>query len=214
MRLRQLVLVNILIILIVALALGGGYWYFYNQNNYISESDAFVDVHLHDVVAATAGKLTKWTVQEGDTVQSGDVIGVEQLPTGQSVNITAPNDGQILKTDAVAGEVVGPGALLAVEANLSNEYIQANVKETVIRHVKVGQTVDIYIDAFPGTSFSGTVQSIGVASAAQTSLFPTSQSSGNFSKEVQRIPVVISLDGKEGKDILPNMNVTVRIHRN
>lgn len=214
MRMRQLVLVNILIILIVVLALAGGYWYFYNQNNYITEPDASVAVNLHNVVATTSGKLTKWTAQEGDTVQAGDVIGVEQLPTGQTVNITAPSNGQFLKTNAVPGEVVGAGALLAIEANLNNEYIQANVQETMIRHVQVGQTVDIYIDAYPGTTFSGTVQSIGVASAAQTSLFPTSQSSGNFSKEVQRIPVTISLSGKEGKDVLPGMNVTVRIHRN
>lgn len=214
MRLRQLVLLNILIILVVALALGGGYWYFYNQNNYISESDAFVGVHVHNVVSTSTGKLTKWTVQEGDTVQSGDVIGVEQLPTGQSINISAPSNGQILQTNAVSGEVIGAGTLLAVEANLNNEYIQANVQETAIRHVKVGQVVDIYVDAYPGTTFSGTVQSIGVASAAQTSLFPSSQSSGNFSKEVQRIPVIISIDGKEGKNILPNMNVSVRIHRN
>jgi len=214
MRVRQLVFVNIFVILIVALALAGGYWYFYNQNNYISESDAYVNVHVDNVVAAATGKLTKWTFQEGQSVQAGDVIGTEGLPTGQIVNITAPNSGQFLKMNAVAGQVVAAGALLGVEANLDNEYIQANVKETMIRDVKVGQTVDIYIDAFPGTTFPGIVQSIGVASAAQTSLFPPSQSSGNFSKEVQRIPVIITLNGKEGKTVLPRMNVTVRIHKN
>ncbi|OFW80500.1 MAG: hypothetical protein A2201_00795 [Alicyclobacillus sp. RIFOXYA1_FULL_53_8] len=214
MRVRQLLLVNILVILIVALVLGGGYWYFYNQNNYISESDAYVNVQVDNIVATATGKLTKWTIAEGQSVQAGDVVGTEELPTGQTVNITAPNSGQFLKVNAVADQVVAAGALLGVEANLDNEYIRANIKETVIRDVKVGQTVDVYMDAFPGTTFSGTVQSIGVASAAQTSLFPPSQSSANFSKEVQRIPVIIALNGKEGKTVLPRMNVTVRIHKN
>lgn len=214
MRARQIFMMNIIGILVVAALLVGGYFYLYNQNNYISENDAQVNVPIETVVASAAGKLTKWNVTQGSTVHAGDVLGVEQIPTGQSLNITAVEDGEVIQQNMVQGEVVGPGAFLAAIANLNNEYILANVKETAIRNVKVGDTVDIYIDAFPGTTFSGKVDSIGTLSAAQSSQLPTSQAQGNFNKEVQRIPVRISLDGKEGKMILPNMNASVRIHRN
>ncbi len=214
MRARQLVLVNILIILIVAALVAGGFWYFYNQNNYIHVSDATVTVQSQDVVATATGKLTEWTPQDGTSLSAGQVIGVETLPTGQKLNITVPQGGQVLKTDAVPDEVVSAGTLLAVVGNLNQEYIEANVRETEIRHVAVGQTVDIAIDAYPGTTFTGTVTQIGEQTAAQTSPFPSAQSSGNFTKEVQRIPVDISLQDKQGKNVLPGMNASVRIHRN
>lgn len=213
MRARQLVLVNILVILIVAALAGVGFWYFYNQANYIRESDATVEVTAHNIVATAAGDLTQWTVKEGAHVSSGDVMGVETLPTGQTMQITAPSGGQVLKTDMVQDEVVAPGTLLAVVGNLSQEYVVANIKETEIRHVSAGQTVDITLDAYPGTTFSGKVTRVGSESAAETSAFPSSQSSGNFTKVVQRIPVNISLQDKQGKNILPGMNVRVRIHR-
>lgn len=213
MRAKQLVLVNILVILVVAVLAGLGFWYFYNQNHYISEDDATVSVDAHDVVAASAGKLVKWNVAEGATVSAGDVLGVEQLPTGQTLNITTASAGSVLKSVGVQNEVVAPGAVLAVVANLSDETIVANVKETEIRHVKVGQTVDIYLDAYPGTTFSGTIKRIGLQSAAESSPFPSAKSSGNFQKEVQRIPVEISLDSTQGKYIVPSMNARVRIHR-
>ncbi|WDL96294.1 HlyD family secretion protein [Alicyclobacillus sp. ALC3] len=214
MRARQLVLVNILIILVVAALVAGGYWYFYNQNNYIHVSDATVTVQSQDVVATATGKLTEWTLQDGTSVSAGQVIGVETLPTGQKLNITVPHGGQVLKSAAVPDEVVSAGTLLAVVGNLNQEYIRANVKETEIRHVAVGQTVDIALDAYPGTTFTGTVTQIGEQTAAQTSPFPSAQSSGNFTKVVQRIAVDISLQDKQGKNVLPGMNATVRIHRN
>lgn len=214
MRARQLVLVNVLIILIVAALVAGGFWYFYNQNNYIHESDATVEVPSQNIVATATGKLTDWTPYDGTSVSAGEVLGVETLPTGQTLNITVPSGGQVLKTDVVPDEVVSAGSLLAVVGNLNQEYIVANVKETVVRHVAVGQTVDITLDAYPGTTFTGTVTHIGAETAAQTSPFPSAQSSGNFTKEVQRIPVDISLQDKQGKNILPGMNASVRIHRN
>lgn len=214
MRARQIVVINLVGIIVVALALVGGYIYFYNQNNYVSETDAYVNVDSQYIVSTVPGKLTKWTVQDGSKVGAGDVVGVEQLPTGQSLNITSPIDGQVLKTNAVLGEVVSAGAMLGVVGNLDNEYIQANVKETEVRNIKVGQTVDVYIDAYPGETFSGTVVSIGAESAANASAFPSSVTTGPSSTEVQRIPVKISLLGKSGKYIVPHMNASVRIHRN
>ncbi|MCL6515945.1 efflux RND transporter periplasmic adaptor subunit [Alicyclobacillus sp.] len=213
MRARQILIINVIALIVVAAALIGGYLYFYNQNNYIREEDAYVAADTQYVVGTAAGKLTRWTVTEGATVHQGDTLGQETLPTGQTVSITAPMDGVVLKNSAIEGEVIAPGTVLAAIGDLAHEYVIANIKETDVRNVKVGQTVDIYIDAYPGDTFSGTVQSIGAQSAAQQTPLP-SPASTTFTKEVQRVPVKISLSGQQGKDIVPRMNATVRIHRN
>lgn len=213
MRARQIILVNVVIFIVLIAAVLGGVWYFYNRHNYITVNDAHVTADMSYVVGTTPGKLTKWSVSEGTTVTLGDVIGVEQLPTGQTMNITAPATGKVLKNAAIAGEVIGQGTMLGAVADISHEYITAYVPETDVRNVSVGQAVDIYVDAYPGDSFSGSVVSIGSQSAASSSPLPSGASTGSFTKTLQRIPIKVSIDGKDGKYIIPQMNVTVRIHK-
>lgn len=213
MRARQIIVVNVVIFIVLIAAVLGGVWYFYNRHNYITVNDAHIDADMSYVVGLTPGKLTKWTLTQGSTVASGDVIGIEQLPTGQTMNITAPASGQVLQNSAIAGEVIGQGSVLGAVADLNHEYVTAYVRETDVRNVSVGQSVDIYVDAYPGNSFSGSIVSIGNESASSSSVLPSGASTGSFTKTVQRIPVRISIDGKDGKYIIPQMNVTVRIHR-
>ncbi|MCL6636320.1 MAG: efflux RND transporter periplasmic adaptor subunit [Alicyclobacillus sp.] len=212
MRARQLVVINIVTIVVIAALLIGGWVWWLNRSRYVVEQDAQVAADLQPMVAATAGKLTRWTVHQGDRVRAGDVLGQVSLPTGQTVNLTAPITGQVVRTSAVSGMVVAPGMQLAVIGNLDGEYVLANVQETAVRNVKPGQSVDIYLDAFPGDTFSGTVSWVGAESAAQGQPVPTAPTTG-FTKEVQRIPVKIAFTGKGGKYIIPGMNASVRIHR-
>lgn len=213
MRARQVILVNLIILVVIAAAAIAGFWYFYNRQNFITVDDAYIDSSMTDVVGLSAGKLSNWSLTEGDSVTVGDTIGQEQLPTGQTIPISAPASGQVVKNAGITGETVGQGTMLGAIADVKNEYVTANVQETAIREIKVGQAVDIYIDAYPGDSFSGTVLSIGNQSAAATSVIPSGASTGSFTKEIQRIPVKISISGKDGKFIVPQMNVTVRIHK-
>lgn len=213
MRARQVVLLNLIILIVIVAAAVAGFWYFYNRQNYITVNDAHVDAKMTYVVTMSAGKLTNWTLPVGSSVRVGEVIGEEQLPTGQTVKIRAPASGQVLKNVGIAGETVVQGTMLGAIADVQNEDVVANVPETSIKDIKVGQTVDIYIDAYPGDSFSGTVLSVGNQSAAATTLLPSGASTGSFTKEIQRIPVDISISGKGGKYVIPQMNVTVRIHK-
>lgn len=213
MRARQVILVNLIVFIVVIGVALAGVWYFYNRHNYLNVNDAQVKADMTYVVGMEPGKLTKWSLAEGSSVNSGDVIGQEQLPTGQTIDITAPASGQVLKNSAIIGEVIGQGTMLGAVADVSNEYITANVPETDIRDVHVGQTVDIYLDAYPGDSFSGQVVMVGQQSAAASSPLPTGSTTGSFTKQVQRIPVRISISGKEGKIIIPNMNAKIRIHK-
>ena len=97
--------------------------------------------------------------------------------------------------------------------NLNTVNITAYVDENAINNVKLGQDVDIHIDAYSDTTFKGSVQQIVDATAGSFSLLPTSDNaSGNFTKVAQRVPVVITLDGNSGKNVMPGMSAEVTIH--
>ena len=106
-----------------------------------------------------------------------------------------------------------PGLTVVQLTDLKSVNVTAYVDEGAIDNVKIGQDVDVHIDAYSGTSFTGKVQRIVMATAGQFSLLPTQDNaSSNFTKVGQRIPVVISLDTTSGKTIMPGMSVSVTIH--
>jgi membrane fusion protein (multidrug efflux system) len=72
-------------------------------------------------------------------------------------------------------------------------WVEANIKETDIRHLSPGMTVDVAIDAYPDQTFSGTVERIGEAATSEFALLPNPNPSGNFTKVTQRLPVRIAL---------------------
>ena len=91
--------------------------------------------------------------------------------------------------------------------------VVAYVDENSISNVNVGQTVDISIDAYSGTSFTGHVEQIIPAAAGVFSLLPNEDpTSGNFTKVGQRIPVIITLDSNANKLIVTGMSASVTIH--
>lgn len=93
-----------------------------------------------------------------------------------------------------------------------NVWVDANMKETDLTNVKLGDHVDVSIDTYPGRVWSGTVQSIAPASGAEFSILPAQNVSGNWVKVVQRIPVRIHIDNTSGDLALRSgMSVTVDI---
>ena len=122
-------------------------------------------------------------------------------------------NGTVLQVPAVANQIVAPGLQIASLTDLGSITITAYIDESAINNVNVGQAVDISIDAYSGTSFTGHVKLIVAAAAGTFSLLPNQDpTSGNFTKVGQRIPVVISLDGTSGKAIFPGMSAEVTIH--
>lgn len=81
----------------------------------------------------------------------------------------------------------------------TNMWINASPKETELTYVKTGQKVTISVDAYPGVTWKGTVSSIAPASGASFSLLPAQNTTGNWVKVVQRIPMIISIDDTQGK---------------
>ncbi|MGH3783777.1 MAG: HlyD family efflux transporter periplasmic adaptor subunit, partial [Pseudonocardiaceae bacterium] len=94
-----------------------------------------------------------------------------------------------------------------------NIFVTARVDETDIQAVHIGQVVDIDVDAYSSTPLTGRVREIHGGAAAVFSLFPQSNSGGNFQKVTQVIPVKIGFDNVNNLDLVPGMNVTVHIHK-
>ena len=122
-------------------------------------------------------------------------------------------NGTIIQVPTVQGQGVAPGLPIATVTNLNTITVTAYVDESAINNIQVGQSVDIKIDAYSDTNFTGHVQQIVKATAGQFSLLPNQDpTSSNFTKVGQRIPVIITLEGNGGKQLLPGMSVSITIH--
>jgi multidrug resistance efflux pump len=207
--------VGLSIVGVVALIviIGGGGYYLNQQENYVSSSDASVQTDIVPITANGDGPLLSYDLHAGMTLKKGASIArIEQI-TGD-VNLLAPITGTVIQNDAINREVVVPGEPVGYMADLNNLEVVAYIPETSIANVTVGRTVNVNIDAYPNTSFTGTVQEIGNASAVVTTGVQNTSLVGNFNRQTQRIPVYITLTGNEGKKLLPGMSAEVSIHRN
>ena len=223
---RRMILVPLLIFLALA-AIGGAvaYW-IYNSYNFYSTDDAQVSGKIVSVSAPISGTLTSLNVKLGEQVTSGQTIGAitpvsitsttstSGTASGPApLDLTSPINGTVLQVPAVQGQNVAPGLSIVQVTDTSTVSVVAYVDENAINNVSVGQAVDIHIDAYSDTSFTGHVVQIIPAAAGQFSLLPNQDpTSGNFTKVGQRIPVVISLDANTGKLIMPGMSAEVTIH--
>jgi membrane fusion protein (multidrug efflux system) len=122
--------------------------------------------------------------------------------------ITAPEDGRVTRRSVEQGAFVQPGqSLLAIVPR--QFWVVANFKETQLTEMRVGQPVQIKVDAYPGRIFSGRVDSIQAGAGARFSLFPPENATGNFIKVVQRVPVKIVFDAAPDAQLAlgPGMSV-------
>ncbi|QDK44511.1 HlyD family secretion protein [Bdellovibrio sp. ZAP7] len=156
-----------------------------------------------------------------DQYQSDALVTEAELQKAQLqleyTTIVAPEDGKIGKRNVETGELVQPGQPLMALIE-EDPWIEANFKENQIRHFKPGQKVEIKVDAIPGKSFLGRLDSVSPGSGSTFSLLPPDNATGNFTKIVQRIPVKIVFDKEDMKGyedkLISGMSteVSVRIH--
>jgi len=107
--------------------------------------------------------------------------------------VTAPENGIVSERKVRAGQLVSPGTQV-ISLVQSDVWVQANYKETQVRHIHAGDPAEIRVDAFPGVIFRGKVDQVSPASGSQFALLPPDNATGNFTKIVQRLPVKIVLD--------------------
>ena len=107
--------------------------------------------------------------------------------------LTAPVAGKIGRKNVVVGQYVQPGQNLFTIVADSTFWIIANFKETQLAKMKLGQPVDISLDAYPDLDIKGRVASLSDATGARFALLPADNASGNFVKITQRVPVKIEI---------------------
>lgn len=129
-----------------------------------------------------------------------------------NTRIVSAIDGYVGEKQVEVGQTVSPGMpLLTLIPN--SVFITANYKETQVGGMHTGQPVDIGVDAYKGVTFHGRVIAINPASQNTYALVPTQNSTGNFVKVTQRIPVKISIDDADPKKypLRPGMSVETSV---
>jgi membrane fusion protein (multidrug efflux system) len=110
--------------------------------------------------------------------------------------ITAPEDGVVSERRVRAAQMVSPGTQV-ISLVQKDPWVDANYKETQLRHMRIGDPAEIRVDAIPGVVFRGRVDHLAPASGSQFALLPPDNATGNFTKVVQRVPVRIVLDNAQ-----------------
>jgi membrane fusion protein (multidrug efflux system) len=136
-----------------------------------------------------------------------------------NTKLFAPSDGVIGKRWLMPGDIAQAGQSIFTIVNDNKLWISVFLEETKLENLHVGQAVLFTLDTYPGVTFTGKILTLGSNTAAQFSLIPASNASGNFTKVTQRVQLKISIDGvTEGKKlddyrILSGMSAVVKIIR-
>jgi|LAHS01.1.fsa_nt_gb membrane fusion protein (multidrug efflux system) len=129
--------------------------------------------------------------------------------------ITAPCDGYVGRKTIHEGQLMQPGQLLVTMVDARDVWVIANYRESQMDHIKVGERAELKADAVPGVKFTGRVQSISAATGAAYSNIPVDNSTGNFVKVEQRIPVRIQLTADNNaadiKRLIEGLNVECEV---
>lgn len=129
-----------------------------------------------------------------------------------NTEIRAPEAGVVSALDLEKGEMVAAGHAVFALLGSGQRWVEANLKETELTDVHVGQPVSIVIDAYPDYEWQGTVESISAGTGAVFSVLPPQNATGNWVKVVQRIPVRIRLaTGQQNPVLRAGMSAEVTI---
>ena len=126
--------------------------------------------------------------------------------------VKAPTDGVIASKTVETGERIQPGqALMAVVER--NVWVLGNFKETQLARMRVGQHVEVKIDAIPDHKFSAHIDSIQPGTGSTFALLPPDNATGNFTKIVQRVPVKIVFDdiGEYRSRVVPGLSCEPKV---
>lgn len=139
-------------------------------------------------------------------------LDLAKINLGYTV-ITAPYSGRLGRKTIQEGQQVQSGQSLVSIINEKQKWITANFKETQIQNMKVGQPVEITIDGYENEVFHGEIEAIAGSTGSKFSLLPADNSTGNFVKIIQRIPVKIKFTQSNTDNIRAGMNVMVSVKK-
>ncbi|WP_312346283.1 biotin/lipoyl-binding protein [Stenotrophomonas acidaminiphila] len=112
--------------------------------------------------------------------------------------IVAPVAGYVARRSVQVGQRVQPGTALMAVVPAEQMWVDANFKETQLRHMRLGQEVELRSDLYGGdVKYKGRITSLGLGTGSAFSLLPAQNASGNWIKIVQRVPVRIAIDASQ-----------------
>lgn len=172
-----------------------------SQNSYASSVSKVKDAVLEKEVL------------RADIQRLHSLLERQKLDVGYTV-IRAPYNGRIGRRTVEKGQMIDPGQVLAYIVNEeTDKWVVANYKETQIANMHIGDTAYFTADAFPKLTFRGKIISLSPATGSSFSLLPPDNSTGNYVKIVQRVPVRIQVTGPDTLQNLlrAGMNVNVSV---
>src|SRR5215203_1587538 len=127
--------------------------------------------------------------------------------------VVSPVGGIVSRKQVEVGQLVQAGQPLLTIVSDTGVWVTANFKETQLSDLKVGQPVELEVDAYGGCVAKGTVESVSAATGAKFALLPPDNATGNFTKVVQRVPVRIAITEGCGRDrpLRPGMSVAAHV---
>ncbi|HEX8534559.1 MAG TPA: HlyD family secretion protein [Allosphingosinicella sp.] len=168
-----------------------------------------------------AGALAAGTARADAAIAAGEAqlraaraaLAAARLDLTRTV-VRAPVDGVVGNRAVRPGQLVKAGQQLLAVVPMQQSYVVANFKETQLEKMKIGQKVELHLDAYPSLALEGRVESLAPASGAQFSLIPTDSATGNFTKIVQRVPVKIAVEknGLAAQLLRPGLSVEATVN--
>lgn len=179
-------------------------------NSRVQEANAKLEQSSHvDVLIDQARARARMAHAQVATSQAvRDLMALDLSYT----KIVAPQDGAVSKKSISVGQMVAPGQVIVQVVPDRQAWVAGNFKETQLRNMRAGQPAHLTVDAYPGLTFEGDVESFSAATGSRFSLLPPDNASGNFTKVVQRVPVRIALhDVPAGIVLRPGMSVELTV---
>lgn len=191
-----------------------------SQETFQDAENAYKSAGIKVEMAGDQIQVSRAQIVAGEAAIASADAEIESVRISLSYyRIVAPTDGVIAKRWSLPGDIVQPGQTLFTINEGKDLWVAVYLEETKFNHIRMGQPALFTLDAYPDLNFYGKIFYIGTNTAAEFSLIPPNNASGNYTKVAQRIPIKISIDKVEGKKkeerkkpkLVSGMSATVKI---
>lgn len=179
----------------------------------IAQSDFDASVNKLDASNSRIRELqARKGLLQADLKKKQALLSLAKLNLSYTV-IQAPYNGRIGRKTILEGQQIQAGQPLLQIIDEGQKWVTANFKETQVVGMYIGQPVEISIDAIPDKIYNGEIAAVSGSTGSKFSILPTDNSTGNFVKIVQRIPVKIAFKEKDLSLVKVGMNASVSIKK-
>ncbi|MFM0571011.1 HlyD family secretion protein [Paraburkholderia caledonica] len=166
-----------------------------------------------DAARSQIGSATAQLAQARAQLEAAEASAQQSRLDLENTVVCSALGGKVGDRTVRVGQYVQPGTRMLTVVPVRSTYLLANFKETQVGRMRVGQPVEMHVDALPGHTLHGVIDSFSPGTGSQFALLPPENATGNFTKIVQRVPVRIRIDtGAETRSVLlPGLSVTVDV---